>query len=66
MDHSTICLSGTRIGVTEGKAEAAFQELLSSSEDFILQASDRKDYGTDCQIEVIDHKSATNVRLMSS
>ncbi|WP_024531330.1 DUF4365 domain-containing protein, partial [Serratia fonticola] len=49
--------------VTESKAEAAFQNLLSNSEDFVLQASDRKDYGTDCQIEVIDHESATNVRI---
>jgi tetratricopeptide (TPR) repeat protein len=49
--------------VTESKAEAAFQNLLSKSEDFILQAADRKDYGTDCQIEVIDRDSATNVRL---
>lgn len=48
---------------TESKAEAAFQNLLSNSEDFVLQASDRKDYGTDCQIEVIDHESATNVRI---
>jgi tetratricopeptide (TPR) repeat protein len=47
----------------ESKAEAAFQNLLSKSEDFVLQASDRKDYGTDCQIEVIDSDSATNVRL---
>ena len=49
--------------VTESKAEAAFQNLLSNSEDFVLQASDRKDYGTDCQIEVIDRESATNVRI---
>lgn len=48
---------------TESKAEAAFQNLLSNSEDFFLQASDRKDYGTDCQIEVIDRESATNVRI---
>ncbi|MFJ2450089.1 DUF4365 domain-containing protein [Pseudomonas protegens] len=48
---------------TESKAEAAFQSLLSNSEDFVLQASDRKDYGTDCQIEIIDRESATNVRL---
>lgn len=48
---------------TESKAEAAFQNLLSNSEDFVLQASDRKDYGIDCQIEVIDRKSATNVRI---
>ncbi|MDD2742177.1 MAG: tetratricopeptide repeat protein [Rhodocyclaceae bacterium] len=48
---------------TESKAEAAFQNLLSNSKDFFLQASDRKDYGTDCQIEVIDSERATNVRI---
>lgn len=48
---------------TESKAEAAFQNFLSNSEDFVLQASDRKDYGTDCQIEVIDRECATNVRI---
>lgn len=49
--------------ITEGKAEAALQNLLSASEDFVLQSSDRKDYGTDCQIEIIDRGSATNVRI---
>ena len=49
--------------ITESKAEAALQNLLSKSEDFVLQASDRKDYGADCQIEVIDRGSATNVRI---
>lgn len=49
--------------VIESKAEAAFQNLLSTSEDFLLQVSDRKDYGTDCQIEVVDHGCATNVRI---
>lgn len=49
--------------ITESKAESALQNLLSKSEDFILQTSDRKDYGTDCQIEVIDRGSATNVRI---
>lgn len=48
---------------TESKAEAAFQSLLSNSKEFVLQASDRKDYGTDCQIEVIDRENATNVRI---
>ncbi|ABR91499.1 TPR-domain containing protein [Janthinobacterium sp. Marseille] len=49
--------------ITENKAESAFQNLLSSSEDFVLQASDRKDYGTDYQIEVVDRESVTNVRI---
>lgn len=35
----------------EDQALAAFQKRLADSGCFILQASDRKDYGTDCQIE---------------
>ncbi|WP_197342550.1 tetratricopeptide repeat protein [Ralstonia solanacearum] len=48
---------------TESKAEAAFQKLLSNSKDVLFQGSDRQDYGTDCQIEVIDSERATNVRI---
>lgn len=48
---------------TEAKAEQAFQSLLVESDAFILQSADRKDYGTDCQIEVVEHDRATNVRL---
>ena len=47
----------------EEQAEAALQTLISQSEDFILQSVDRKDYGTDCQIEVIQQDQPTNVRL---
>lgn len=47
----------------EEMAESAFQSLLSESEHFILQRADRKDYGTDCQIEVLDQGRPTNVRL---
>lgn len=47
----------------EEKAEAAFQALLARSEHFILQRADRKDYGTDCQIEVLDQGRPSNVRL---
>ena len=47
----------------EEKAEAAFQKLISHSEDFIFQGADRKDYGTDCQIEVVQQKQSTNVRV---
>ncbi|MEH0294813.1 DUF4365 domain-containing protein [Agrobacterium sp. CCNWLW71] len=47
----------------EEKAESAFQALLARSEHFILQRADRKDYGTDCQIEVLDQGKPTNVRL---
>lgn len=34
----------------EDSAIAAFQARLNESGVFILQATDRKDYGTDCQI----------------
>lgn len=47
----------------ESKAEAAFQAFLAHSSDFIVQTKDRKDYGTDHQIEVIDLERATNIRL---
>lgn len=49
--------------VAEEKAEAAFQTRLAASGRFILQRSDRKDYGTDCEIEVVDQEQATNVRV---
>ena len=49
--------------VTEEKAEAAFQRLLTASGRFIFQRGDRKDYGTDCEIEVVDQEQATNVRV---
>jgi hypothetical protein len=38
----------------EDDALAAFQKRLVESGCFILQASDRKDYGTDCQVEVVE------------
>jgi hypothetical protein len=47
----------------EDKALLAFQTRLADSGCFILQASDRKDYGTDCQIEVTAGGHATNVRV---
>lgn len=47
----------------EGKAIAAFQMRLTESGAFILQAPDSKDYGTDCQIEVMADGYATNVRV---
>lgn len=49
--------------VTEEKAETAFQRLITASGRFILQRADRKDYGTDCEIEVVDQEQATNVRV---
>lgn len=49
--------------ITEEKAETAFQKCLSESGRFILQRSDRKDYGTDCEIEVVEEDKATNIRI---
>lgn len=63
MDHLDDLPKRHENHATESKAEAAFHHLLSNSGDFVLQASDRKDYGTDCQIEVVDRESATNVRV---
>jgi hypothetical protein len=47
----------------EEAAIVAFQTKLAECGIFIRQGADRKDYGTDCQIEVIDDGQATNVRL---
>src|SRR3954463_15686792 len=63
MDHLDDLPKRHDTHATETKAEAAFQKLLASADDFLLQAADRRDYGTDCQIEAIDGDSATNVRL---
>jgi tetratricopeptide (TPR) repeat protein len=63
MDHLDDLPKRHENHATESKAEAAFQYLISKLDNLILQAADRKDYGTDCQIEVIDRESATNVRI---
>ncbi|TCR76792.1 tetratricopeptide repeat protein [Rhizobium sp. BK376] len=47
----------------EEKAEAAFQSRVTESGRFVLQRSDRKDYGTDCQIEIVNQDQASNVRV---
>ncbi|MCD9122758.1 tetratricopeptide repeat protein [Cupriavidus sp. UGS-1] len=47
----------------EDKAVAIFQMRLEESGAFILQGADRKDYGTDCQIEVVADERATNARV---
>src|SRR5665213_1294553 len=47
----------------EDEALVAFGTRLKESGCFILQASDRKDYGTDCQVEVVAGGQATNVRI---
>lgn len=49
--------------VTEDKAETTFQERLTESGRFILQHTDRKDYGTDCEIEVVEQGRVTNTRV---
>lgn len=47
----------------EDKAIAAFQMRINESNAFFLQITDRKDYGTDCQIEVKADGRATNARV---
>lgn len=47
----------------EDETEAAFQALIAQSSDFVFQGGDRKDYGTDCQIEVVIDGHATNIRV---
>ncbi|WP_366938177.1 DUF4365 domain-containing protein [uncultured Brevundimonas sp.] len=49
--------------VIEEKAEAAFQAILAENGRLLLQRADRKDYGIDCQIEVISGDQATNARI---
>lgn len=44
-------------------AESAFEKRLAESGAFFRQARDRKDYGTDYQIEVMRDGQATNVRI---
>jgi len=47
----------------EERAVAAFNALLATSEAFDLQASDRRDYGTDCQMEAVGSGAASNARV---
>ena len=63
MNHFDELPGRGRNHVIEDKAIAAFQMRLNEIGGFILQASDRKDYGTDCQIEVMAHGCATNTRV---
>ncbi len=44
-------------------ATAAFRRRLVESGAFVLQSVDQKDYGSDCQIEVVDSGTATNARI---
>ena len=63
MSHFDDLPKRDRNSVIEEKAVAAFQKLISESEDFIYQGADWKDYGTDCQIEVVHGDQATNARV---
>lgn len=47
----------------EEMAETAFRCRLDESGCFVLQSVDRKDYGADCQIEVVEHGEVTNARV---
>lgn len=47
----------------EDQAIAAFHTRLTESGAFVLQASDRRDYGVDCQLEAVHGERATNVRV---
>ncbi len=47
----------------EANAISAFERRVLESEVFFPQGADRKDYGTDCQIEVVDQDRAANVRI---
>lgn len=49
--------------IIETKAENAFQQVISASECFMIQQTDKQDYGTDYQIEVTDGEYATNIRI---
>jgi tetratricopeptide (TPR) repeat protein len=40
-----------------------FENLVAASDDVIIQAKDRTDYGVDVQIEVVDRSHPTNVRV---
>lgn len=63
LDHLDNLPKRHRNHSTEAKAATAFETCLVESGRFILQKADRNDYGTDCQIEVVDQDQATNVRI---
>ena len=41
----------------------AFESLVAASDEVIIQAKDRTDYGVDVQVEVVDRSHPTNVRV---
>lgn len=47
----------------EDVTETAFRNRIVESGAFILQSIDQKDYGADCQIEVVEGGTATNARV---
>jgi tetratricopeptide (TPR) repeat protein len=49
----------------EDEALAAFTNRIVESGAFVLQSSDRKDYGADCQLEVIGVGGVTNIRIQA-
>lgn len=49
--------------IIESKAVAAFEKCIDESECFMIQQKDTQDYGTDCQLEIVDDGNATNVRI---
>ncbi|MDO9223370.1 MAG: tetratricopeptide repeat protein [Caulobacter sp.] len=63
MSHYDDLPSRPRSHEVEEAAVVAFRALLAKSGAFVLQAADAKDYGTDCQIEVVDQAAPTNVRI---
>jgi tetratricopeptide (TPR) repeat protein len=63
MSHFDELPARNRSHQIEDEALVAFNTRLVDSRCFIIQASDRKDYGTDCQIEVVAGGQATNARV---
>lgn len=47
----------------EGQSQTVFESFVALSDEVFIQKSDRKDYGTDYQLEVCDDGRSTNVRL---
>jgi hypothetical protein len=66
MDHLDDLPKRHKNHVTESKAEAAFQNLLSNSEDFVLQGSDHNDYGTTVRSRLSIVKARPTSAFMSS
>ncbi|MDE0457549.1 MAG: DUF4365 domain-containing protein [Chromatiales bacterium] len=44
-------------------SESAFQSAISAGREFVIQSTDRQDYGTDYVIEACDGEAMTNVRV---